>query len=189
MQHHLILAIQAVLIALLPVMANAEQNAVHEIDADEYAIYRVALQNLKGVIDVPNGGDVVLDATLSGRRLEADSIAHLARNGMAPDLAMVQDFNRKNRQKYRIAKGHLPPPIVLADDWKPIFPDGVQSVERLELSRVGFDKSREHALLIVTYTLRSKHDAYHHSGGYLMLRRSEDQWVVIGKVIGWSRFY
>lgn len=134
-------AILAVLLALVTMPAASAPGAVPEIDDDEYAVYGAALGNLDGVFAIPARGRVVLDTTLSKYRLDAEAIAHLARSGMPPDAAMVEDFNRKNAGGYRIAPGRISPPFTLSGNWTPDFPSE-GSVERLGLSRVGFDSER-----------------------------------------------
>lgn len=176
-------------LALLPMLAAAAP--VSEIGDEEYAVYSAALGNLHGVFAVPAWGDVVFSTTLSGRRLDAETVAHLARSGLAPDLALIEDFNHKNAQGHRILAGRLPPSFKLSDNWTPAFRDrdGEGSVERLELSRVGFDSEGRRALVVVSHTFRGGGRAYHNSGGYLMLERQDGRWTVTGKTGGWARYY
>ena len=191
MRRNLFWIVAVAWLVFLPKLAAAsgDIDVVQDIDLDEYAVYRVALANLKGVLDIPAAGNVILDATFSGRLLDAPTIAHLARSDMVLDLVMIDDFNRKNAVAHRIAKGHLPPSFILSNNWTPLLLESEESVERLEVSRVGFDKERTRAILLVTYTLRSRRDAYHNTGGYLMMERTGSQWTVSGRALGWSRFY
>lgn len=173
---------------LVSVLASSTSIAAPEIDDDEYAVYGAALGNLAGVFDIPARSRVVFDTTLSSHRLDAGSIAHLARSGMAPDLVMIEDFNRKNASRSRLAAGRIPPPFTLSDNWTPDFPsDG--GVERLELSRVGFDGERRRALVVISYTFRGSQRAFHGNGGYMMLQKQDNRWRVMGMAAGWASYY
>lgn len=173
---------------LVPVLASSASIAAPEIDDDEYAVYAAALGNLGGVFDIPARSRVVFDVTLSRHRLDAESIAHLARSGMSPDLVMIEDFNRKNARGSRLVPGRIPPPFILSDNWTPDFPsDG--GVERLELSRVGFDGERRRALVVISYTFRGGQRAFHGNGGYMMLEKQGNRWRVMGTAAGWASYY
>lgn len=188
MKQHLLRTLLAGMLVLVPVLASSAPAAAPEIDDDEYAVYGVALGHLDAVLVPPVRARVVLDATLSERRLDAESIAHLARGGMPPDPAMIEDFNRKNAGSHRIAPGRIPPPFTLSGNWTPDFPsDG--SVERLELSRVGFDSERRRALVVVSHTFRGGQRAFHSSGGYMMLEKHDGRWRMMGTAAGWARHY
>ena len=161
---------------------------VAEIGDEEYAVYNAALGNPDKAFATPTRCRTVFSETLTQHKLNADSIAALARDGTAPDLAIIEDFKHKNAHSYRLAKDRLAPPLRLADNWKPDFPSE-GSVERLELSRVGFDAKREKALVVVSHTSRGKQRAFYSSGGYLLLEKQQGQWNVVSSSAGWVTHY
>ena len=104
MKRYLPWTILTALLILLPIQA-ARAAGVTEIDDDEYAVYDAALGNLDTVFVSPVRCRSVFHETLSKHKLNAESIAELARQGSAPDLTLIEDFNLKNARSALIAAG------------------------------------------------------------------------------------
>ena len=187
MKRYLPWTILTALLILLPIQA-ARAAAVTEIDDEEYAVYGAALGSLDTVFVSPVRCRSVFHETLSQHKLNAESIAELARQGSAPDLALIEDFNRKNARSALIAAGRLPAPFTLDESWTATFPSE-GSVERLELSRVGFDNARKRALVVISHTFRGGKRAFHSSGGYMLLEKHGENWQIMRTAGGWASHY
>lgn len=160
-----------------------------EIDADEYAVYRAAIEHMFG--DVDHRRYVIRDRTWP---YELDDLDYLQDQMPGLSRATHVAYSRRNREAHPLADAFgLPVPVKLIsheeideifgspEGWDEFYRRYPGSQGEMTLSRVGFDVDRGQALLYLgnmEYWLAG-------SGWALLFERSGGDWTVVGHAFLW----
>ena len=139
------------------------------ITGEEYAIFRLALEKVGGTSSID-------EETLGGVEVEDDTLRILT--GIRPDAGMVHNFKAQNLKKHTISKSFLQEGTQVA-----VF--GREERKQVTLSRVGFDQSKRHAMLLVGITFYYPEDIMN-EGMYLFLEKKDGKWAVEKTATAWS---
>ena len=141
------------------------ENAITE---EEYGIYRLALGE-------PGGRSSVDNETLAGIRADADWLIRPPRIQPAPD--MVKDFNEKNFKAYNLSEAFV---REMAQD----SGGGREGRKKTTFSRIGFDREKRHALLLMGITLYYPEDVMN-EGQYVFLEKKDGKWTIVNTAEAW----
>ena len=188
------LAITTFLIAVLLLAASpmAASQPGSEPDSEEYAIYSLVLNELKMINE---SYIVVNDHTIADRKPftpikeRLQSANRQVRGGLPQQIR--NDFETKNQNRYRLEdRFDLSVKKVFlsqAEIDKLVLPEWIDFLKKypahglIELSRVGFNASRDRALVYVGSQGGPKSGA----GFMVLLSKKSGHWVIDQKVFAW----
>lgn len=161
----------AVSLLLLPAASAFCQGGPVEsaITEEEYGIYRL-------VLGEPGARSSVDSRTLAGIRADADWLIPPA--GMQPAPDTVKDFNEKNFKVYRLSEAFV---REMAQDSE----TGLEGRKKTTFSRVGFDRERRHALLLMGIVLYYPEDIMN-EGQYVFLEKKDGAWTIVKTARAWG---
>lgn len=139
------------------------------ITGEEYAIFRLALEKVGGASSID-------EETLDDVQFEDDTLRILT--GIRPDADMVHSFKAQNLKKHTIAKAFFQERTQVAGF-------GREERKMVTFSRVGFDKPKHHAMLLVGVTFYYPEDIMN-EGIYLFLEKKDGKWAVEKTATAWS---
>ena len=139
------------------------------ITNEEYTIYRLALEE--------EGGAFSIDKETLDDVLVEDDALRLS-TGIRPDADIVHNFKAQNLKKHPISTSFL-------QELTPVAGFGREERKTVSFSRVGFDKPRRHAMLLVGITFYYPEDIMN-EGIYLFLEKKAGNWTVGKKATAWS---
>jgi hypothetical protein len=175
-------------------------------ESPDYAVYDAVLDGLASAY-VPSGEQpyyVVIDATVIGRQdtafLSAPSHERSFGPLLAPHVAAtLADYLERGQSRARLdahafkARGRveLVTPEALAalvtspagpnEYWRAFYARFPGSTGSISFSRPGYDATRNHALLHYGHRCGGRCG----DGGYVLLERRDDKWVVLRRVVTW----
>ena len=139
------------------------------ITGEEYAIYRLALERLWGSYSVDK-------ETLDGVRADRDPMTPAGRIHLDADI--INDFNEKNLKKYTLSEAFI---LEMAHG----SGDRSEGRKKATFSRIGFDRERRHALLLIGTTLYYPEDVMN-EGKYVFLEKQKDKWMIRNTTAAWN---
>lgn len=163
-----ILGISLLLFPAASVLCQSETGESTIAD-EEYGIYRLVADNLAGRFSVNK-------ETMGGVRVDADVM--ISANGIQPDADTIKDFNEKNDKKHRLSEAFV---RVMTKN-SGISGEGRQVVT---FSRIGFDREKRHAMLVMGITLYYPEDVMN-EGKYVFLEKQKDGWTIRNTTVAWN---
>lgn len=123
---------------------------------------------------------------MTERKLDSASIKHLTQSGVKVDDYLADDFNKKNIISYKIEK-RFSKKRYFMDESYPVHPgNGKESVK---ISRAGFDKEKNRAVIFIRYQSIAAQKAFYEEGNFVFLERKESKWIVVKTVMVSQRYY
>jgi hypothetical protein len=159
------------ILLLFSVSSSLSQSKFAEelITDEEYAIFRLALEEV--------GGTASIDKETLDDVLVEDDALRLS-TGIRPDADMVHNFKAQNLKKHPISTSFL-------QEMTQVAGFGREERKKVSFSRVGFDKPKRHAMLLVGSTFYYPEDIMN-EGMYLFLEKKAGKWTVGKKATAWS---
>ena len=163
--------IAAAILLLFSAASSLCQSSFAEemITGEEYAIFRLALEKVGGASSID-------EETLDDVQVEEDILR--ISTGIRLDADIVHNFKAQNLKKHTISKSFLQERMQVAGF-------GLKERKKVAFSRVGFDKSMRHAMLLVGITFYYPEDIMN-EGLYLFLEKKDGKWTVGKKATAWS---
>ncbi len=178
---HLVILISAVIL-LSSNIASAEplkSSGLDMIEPDEYEIFNAVLDKYDAFVSLER-------ITIFEKRLDNAAIKHLTQSGMQIDNYLTDDFNKRNSRSYELEK-RFSKKRYFMDESHPRFPDRVK--ESVKISRAGFDKQKNKAVIFIRYRSIAPQKAFYEEGNFVFLERKEGKWIVIKTVMASQRYY
>lgn len=163
-------------------IASAEPIKSSDIDIiepDEYEIFNAVLDKYDAFVSLDK-------TTIFEKRLDNAAVAHLQRSGMQIDNYLTDDFNKKNSRSYELEK-RFSKKRYFTDESHPRFPGDVK--ESVKISRAGFDKGKNRAVIFIRYQSIAPQKAFYEEGNFVFLERKEGKWIVVKTVMASQRYY
>jgi hypothetical protein len=176
-----------------------------KISDEEYEVYSAVISKMfaGGKVTFDSGAEVKLlvinDHTLNSS-LRADHVEHRSweyLKGFFPEVSqeMLNDFAAKNKETYQlkdnfkvelkrtlIKKGEIEQMFKDSENgWKKFYQSFPNSGGFVGFSRVSFDDGNKQALVYMEHNCRDLCA----SGHFLLLRKSEEGWIVVKKFMPW----
>mgnify|MGYP001617593044 FL=1 len=149
------------------------------IESDEYEIFNAVLDKYDAFVALEK-------KTISEKILDNAAVTHLKQSGVQVDDYLTDDFNKKNSKAYELEK-RFSKKRYFTDESYPVFPD--TSKESIRISRAGFNKEKDRALIFVRYWSIAPQKAFYEEGSFVFLEKKEGRWIVIKTVMASQRYY
>ncbi|HBR22348.1 MAG TPA: hypothetical protein DD713_07285 [Nitrospiraceae bacterium] len=178
---HLVILISAAIFLSLNI-ASAEPlkaSGLDMIEPDEYEIFNAVLDKYDAFISFEK-------MTISEKRLDNAAIKHLTQSGVQVDNYLAEDFNEKNSRSYELEK-RFSKKRYFIDESYPVLPGSGK--EGIKISRAGFNKEKNQALIFIRYQIIGPQEAFYEEGNFVFLERKEGKWIVIKTAMASQRYY
>ena len=149
------------------------------IEPDEYEIFNVVLDKYDAFVSLEK-------TTISKKMVDNSVVTHLKRSGVQVDDYMADDFNKKNSRSYELEKRFAKKRYFM-DESHSSFPG--RSKESVKISRAGFDKEKDRALIFIRYKSIGPQEAFYQDDNFVLLEKKESKWIMIKKVMASQRYY
>jgi hypothetical protein len=148
-------------------------------EPDEYEIFNAVLDKYHAFVSIER-------TTMSEKMLNDAVVVHLKRSGVQVDDYLVDDFNKKNGRSYPLEK-RFSKERHFTDEPYSSFQGG--SRESVKISRPGFNKEKNRALIFIRYQSIAPQKAFYEEGNFVYLEKKEGKWVAIKTVMASQRYY
>ena len=138
------------------------------ITDEEYGIYRLVVAKLEGRCSVDQ-------ETLAGVGIDPGAMSAA---GIQIDADIIKDYNEKNIKKRTLAAAFV-------HAMTPGSGDGLEGRKKATFSRIGFDRQKRRALLIMGITLYYPEDVMN-EGKYVLLEKKTEKWTIIHWTSAWK---
>jgi hypothetical protein len=142
--------------------------AEEAIPVEEYGIYLRALQEIGGASSIDK-------ETFDGVKFEVEDL--MIAPGVRPDGEVIQNFNAKNSKKYTLSESFIREAAQASGF-------GREGRKMVTFSRVGFDRQRQRALLLVGSTFYYRKDIMNEAA-FLLLEKKDGRWTVQNTITAW----
>jgi hypothetical protein len=149
------------------------------IEPYEYEIFNAILDKYDAFVSLDK-------TTISEKRLDNADVVHLQRSGMQIDNYLTDDFNKKNSRSYELEK-RFSKKRYFMDESYPVHPGSGK--ESVKISRAGFDKEKNRAVIFIRYQSIAAQKAFYEEGNFVFLERKESKWIVVKTVMASQRYY
>ena len=156
-----------------------KSSVLDTIEPDEYEIFNVALDKYDAFVSLEK-------TTISEKMLDNAAVTHLKQSGVQVDDYLTVDFNKKNSRSYELER-RLFKKRYFMDESHQGFPGG--SKESVKISRAGFNKEKDLALIFVRYKSIGSQEAFYEEGNFVYLEKKESKWIAIKTVMASQRYY
>jgi U3 small nucleolar RNA-associated protein 14 len=99
---------------------------------------------------------------------------------------LADDFNKKNSRPYKL-ENKFKKERHFADEKYTGFTGRAR--ETVKISRPGFNKEENQALIFIIYQSNSSQEAFYEESNFVFLEKKEDRWIVMKKVMASQRYY
>jgi hypothetical protein len=149
------------------------------IESEEYEIFNIVLEEYHALV-------LIERTTMSEKTLDNAVITHLKRSGVHVDDYLADDFNKKNSRSYELEKRFTKKRYFMDESHR-----GFQgsSKESVKISRPGFNKERNRALIFVSYKSIAPQKAFYEEGNFVYLEKKDGKWISIKTVMASQRYY
>jgi hypothetical protein len=195
-----VLFITILFISLVNAIAQQNSNVQKPIKSNEYDIYKIVLKEL---FIKPDTKQLVIHNFTSGEFIgeqQTSQFQILDRENIPVEADTIENYNTLNKEAAKLKyKFGISPKVNLATDaeLKPIF-EKIKEGDRgkaykdalmkkyetttiIRLSRVGFNKSKNQALIHVGYIC----GVLCGEGRYIVLSKENDVWTIKRKIMSW----
>ncbi len=139
------------------------------IEPDEYEVFNAALDEYEYAF-------VSLErTTISEEKLDDAAVAYLKQSDAQVDGYMADDFNKKNIGPSRLENKFSRNRYFTDEPYN-------DSAEIVKISRAGFDKGKNRAVIFIRYRLIGPQEAFYEEDNFVFLEKKDGKWVVIKKV-------
>lgn len=138
------------------------------ITEEEYEIYRLVIAKLAGRCAVDS-------ETLAGVRIDPGK---MSARGIQADKDIMEDFNVKNIKAYKLAAAFV---SAMASGSE----DSLEGRKKVTFTRIGFNREKQRALLIMGMTLYYAEDIMN-EGTYVILEKENGRWTIGSTVSAWE---
>lgn len=149
------------------------------IEPDEYEIFNVVLDKYDAFVSLEK-------TTISEKMLDNAAVTHLKQSGVQVDDYLTDDFNKKNSRSYELEKRFAKKRYFM-DESHPGFPG--RSKESVKISRAGFNKEKDRALIFIRYKSIGPQEAFYQDDNFVLLEKKESKWIMIKTVMASQRYY
>jgi len=149
------------------------------IEPDEYEIFNAVLDEYDAFVSLEK-------TTISERRIDNAAVTHLKQSYVQIDNYLADDFNKKNSRSYELEKRFFKKRYFMDESYQSFPGSGKESVG---ISRVGFNKEKDRALIFVRYKSITPPEAFYEEGNFVYLEKKEGKWVAIKTVMASQRYY
>ena len=144
-----------------------KESAADTITGEEYEIYRLVIAKLEGRCDVDG-------ETLAGIQIDP---GELSARGIQVDRGMTEDFNSKNAKTYQLSAAFI-------YEMETGSKSGLEGRQKATFSRIGFEREKRRAVLIVGRTFYYAEDIMN-EGQYVFLEQKGGMWMVAETAGAW----
>ncbi|MDI6727876.1 MAG: hypothetical protein QMD44_02980 [Thermodesulfovibrionales bacterium] len=149
------------------------------IEPEEYEIFNAVLDKYHALVSLEK-------TTMSEKKLDNADVTHLKRLSVHVDAYLTGDFNKKNSRSYELEKRFFKKRYFMDESYQSFPGSGKESVG---ISRVGFNKEKDRALIFVRYKSITPPEAFYEEGNFVYLEKKEGKWVAIKTVMASQRYY